>query len=219
MKLIEDLVQGSDEWLALRKSNHITASEAPVIMGVSPWQTPFSLWQYKMGLTPGQKTNNAMKRGTQMEEPARCEFIKLVGIEVKPAIAVSDNHPFMMASFDGLSNDGDVVVEIKCPGRTDHDKALSGVIPDKYYPQLQHQMCVAGVEMMFYFSFDGSKGKVLEVNRDDSYILNMIEKEKEFYKMMEDLCNTLLFKMQIISRSPPLNGINTQESGWWLKIK
>ena len=41
-------IQGTSEWLENRK-NHIGASDAPVVMGVSPWDTPYKLWENKLG--------------------------------------------------------------------------------------------------------------------------------------------------------------------------
>ncbi len=54
------LIQHSNEWLELRK-NKIGASDAPIIMKVSPWKTPYRLWEEKLGLTECV-SNQAMKR-------------------------------------------------------------------------------------------------------------------------------------------------------------
>ena len=40
--------QKSEEWLDWRKKG-IGSSDAPIIMGVSPWKTPFELWEEKTG--------------------------------------------------------------------------------------------------------------------------------------------------------------------------
>jgi len=44
------LVQGSAEWHEHRRHCR-NASETPTVLGVSPWQTPYQLWQVKLGLT------------------------------------------------------------------------------------------------------------------------------------------------------------------------
>lgn len=184
MKIVS-VEQGSKEWLSLR-NNKIGASDAPIIMGMSPWTTPFQLWQIKMGLLQ-IPDNTAMKRGRDLEEQARQKFIEKVGYEVFPTVALHDSIEFMMASFDGISNDGKSIVEIKCPGREDHEKAMDGVIPEKYIPQLQHQMEIAQVECMFYFSYSERSHKILEINRDNKYIKDMIQKEKSFWECMQNL--------------------------------
>lgn len=68
-------------------------------------------------------------------------------------------------------------MEIKCPGQADHDVAKSGKIPEKYIPHLQHQLAVTSLKLAYYFSFDGV-GVIVEVERNDSYIEQMIDLEK-----------------------------------------
>ena len=54
----------------------------------------------------------------------------------------------MRASLDGISMDQEIL-EIKCPYKpnrldSDHQKTKEGKIPEKYWPQLQHQLEVFG---------------------------------------------------------------------------
>lgn len=186
MKLI-DIEQGSAEWLALRK-NKIGASDASSILGIG-FKTPYQLWLEKMGLSETEQ-NQAMRRGIDLEPIARQTFIEAmdcIGLKIIPVVALHDSISFMMASFDGLSEDGKIAVEIKCPGKEDHEKAMDGVIPEKYVPQLQHQMEVAGVQSMFYFSYSERSHKIIEINKDNRYIKDMIEKEKSFWNCMQNL--------------------------------
>lgn len=179
--------QQTKEWHELRKTK-IGASDSPVIMGVSPWKTPAQLWQEKLGLRKSQFQSSAMQRGLALEEPARKEFVRLTGIDMCPAVVVSDEYDFMMASLDGLSNNKKHAVEIKCPYTSkDHDLALSGCVPEKYMPQLQHQMVVCKLEMIFYFSYNEESSKIIEVKRDDDYINSLIKKEVEFWDCWQNL--------------------------------
>jgi putative phage-type endonuclease len=177
--------QGSQEWLALR-NNMVGASDAPVIMEMSPWTTPYQLWQRKMGLVEVAQTE-VMKRGLDLEPIAREQFIESVGYNLSPTVALHDSIPYMMASFDGLSESGEVAVEIKCPGREDHEKAMDGIIPEKYIPQLMHQMEVAGIQSMFYFSFNERSSRILQIEKDENFIKKMIDKEKAFWDCMQNL--------------------------------
>lgn len=179
------MIQGSPDWHDFRRTR-IGASEAPIIMGISPWKTPYKLWQEKIGLIEPDKMNSAMQRGVDLEPIAREKFIEMTGIKVFPAVIEHPEHKWMSASLDGHNLKGDVV-EIKCAGRKDHEIALDGKVPEKYFPQLQHQMAVSGADKIYYFSFDGENGVIIVVPRDDSYIKNMIEKEKEFYRCMIEL--------------------------------
>lgn len=185
MKIIE-IEQNTPEWLQLRKK-YIGASDAPIIMGVSPWATPYMLWKRKLGLEPEQGENAAMKEGKLREEDARKKFIKETGIEVSPHFGVSSHYEWMCASYDGLSSDHKAAVEIKCPGRIDHEQALSGIIPVKYIPQLMHQMIVGGLESIFYFSFTDQSDKILELKRSDVEEELLLTQEKAFWECVNEL--------------------------------
>lgn len=46
---VVDIIQLSEKWFPWRKEG-ITASMIPVIMGLSPYQTPYQLWAELVGL-------------------------------------------------------------------------------------------------------------------------------------------------------------------------
>ncbi len=175
--------QQTKEWHEMRK-NHLGASDAPVFMGVSPFQTNYGLWMEKLGLGKPKVKTPRMEGGLELEQNARDEFYRLKSIEVKPDVKISERQPLFMASLDGWNTNYQTAVEIKCPGHTDHELALNDIIPEKYVPQLQQQMFVYDLSSMFYCSYDGSYLKIIEINRDDEYITNMIRKGKEFWEMV-----------------------------------
>ena len=98
-----------------------------------------------------------------------------------PLCAEHDEFPWMRASFDGITLDHEVIVEIKCPGMKDHQCALDGKVPEKYIPQLQHQLMVSGCKKLHYFSFDGEEGIILPVERDEEYQSHLLEEEILFW--------------------------------------
>ena len=179
-QILEDLEQGSLQWHALRKTK-ITATDAPIIMGASHWKTKIQLYHEKLSPTELHHINERMQRGIDLEPIARDLFTLKTGIVAQPKIVVKD---WAMASLDGMDALCTKIVEIKCPGQKDHAIALSGKVPDHYYPQLQHQMYVTDVNMCYYFSFDGADGVVVEVPRDAKYIEKMIEEEIKFYQCL-----------------------------------
>lgn len=180
------LVQNTEEWLEIRRSK-IGASDAPIIMGISPWKTPYQLWEEKLQLTAPSQKRSYMQRGLDLEEKARECFEKQTGLIVFPQVIYHPEHEWMMASLDGIDFAHKNIVEIKCPGREDHAQALNGKVPEKYFPQLQHQMEVAGVDESWYFSFDGVDGKYIKVYRDDKYVSKLVAKEQEFWGCMQNL--------------------------------
>jgi putative phage-type endonuclease len=176
------ITQNTKQWLEMRKSK-IGASDAPIIMQKSPWKTPYQLWKEKMSLTESSM-NSAMQRGHDLEPIALQCLQEKLGIALRPQVKLHNQRSWMMASVDAVSEDGSVIGEIKCPGKADHEKALSGHLPEHYYPQLQHQMEVCGVEVVNYFSFDGTDGTIVKVYRDGDYIKEMIKQEEKFFECM-----------------------------------
>jgi len=201
------LIQGSLEWLAWRRTK-VTASDAAIIMDVSPWGTKYSLWLEKLDLASPKTCTPAMKRGLDLEDLARKEFYDIVGVEVFPKVLTHPVHTWMSASMDGLSKFGDVAVEVKCPGTKDHSLAIEGVVPDKYFPQLQHQLAVCGLDMIYYLSFDGQEGVILKIHRDNDYIDNLIELEKAFYDCVVNLTPPEITERDFL----------TQNSAQWIAL-
>ena len=191
--------QRSQEWHDMRK-NMIGASDVPVIMGVSPWKTPYQLWLEKVGLRQPEPTNYAQQRGIDNEAQALQKFIEEYGIEpFVPQVVTKDD--WAMASFDGLTFDRSKGVEIKCPGKVDHELALSGQVPEKYYPQLQFQMYVADLKEVSYFSYVSDDDAInLKVERDDAYISEMLSKCRAFLNYMRESVPPALSARDIVQR-------------------
>jgi len=177
--------QNTAEWLEMRK-NCIGASDAPIIMGTSPWKTALALWEEKLGLRQPPQMNAAMSRGHELEPIARQAYNDLTGNCVEEEVVFHPEYKWMMASLDGISLDRSMVVEIKCPGQADHDTAAAGIVPEKYYAQLQHQLAVICLNQLHYFSYRDGECHLIEVKRDEKFIKSMILKEKAFYKCMQD---------------------------------
>lgn len=194
--------QNTSEWLEMRK-NKIGASDAPVIMNVSPYKTPYRLWEEKLDLSIQDSPTIAMQRGHAMEQQAREELEKMTGLLFLPQVKFHTCIPWMMASLDGIDPENKFIAEIKCPNKEDHRKAVRGQVPEKYIPQLQHQMEVCEVEMGYYFSFDGRKGALVKVSRDDAYIKKLIEKEKKFWECIQTWTAPELTEKDYIEQTDP----------------
>ncbi|MFO7685079.1 MAG: YqaJ viral recombinase family protein [Desulfobacterales bacterium] len=175
-----ELDQSTDEWLSWRRGG-IGASDAPVVMGLSPWQTDQELLLLKTGQQVERPANGAMLRGKRLEPLARLAYVQHTGIDVAPVCVQSQEHSWLRASLDGLSTDNRHVVEIKCPGERDHSLAASGSVPEKYFPQLQHILAVTGLAEIFYWSFRFEHTALLKVERDEAFISRLLEKEIDFW--------------------------------------
>jgi putative phage-type endonuclease len=154
------LVQGSKEWHEHR-AQYRNASETAAVLGVSPWLTPLQLWELQTGRTQ-PRVNAAMARGTQLEPLARGAYEQLTGNIAKPKVLVDGQYS---ASLDGLSFDGSLAVEIKCPvkGKTSTlwQQVSQKTIPEHYGWQIQHQLMVSQAQVAHLFIFDESGQRLL----------------------------------------------------------
>lgn len=146
--IFSDAVSGSPdspEWHEWR-SHGIGGSDAGVIAADAglciraTWMpTLTELWERKVGLRAQQKSNPAMQRGRQHEEPARQKYELQTSIMVSPSFGEMDAHPEIRASFDGTTFDELVNVEIKVPSVATVESAKVGDVPGYYLAQLAHQ--------------------------------------------------------------------------------
>ena len=177
--------QNTGEWLEWRRQG-LGASDAPILMGVSPWKTIHELWREKALGEVKEFRSFATERGKRLEDEAVEEVEKLLGVSFFTACIEHPEFPWLRASLDGLSLDEDISLEIKCPGSKDHFSALNGQVPEKYTWQLQQQMLVTGHKSMYYYSYDGSDGVLLEYKADEKMQATLLEKAKWFWQKVQN---------------------------------
>lgn len=155
MSRIVKLVQGSEEWLRHRR-RYRNASETAAVLGMSPWMTPFQLWEVKTGRR-AVETTYAMQRGVELEPFARAAYEADTGHIMEPVVMVRGDYS---ASLDGMLLDNSLILEVKCPlngQKSDTWKAAEeGRVEEHYMLQVQHQLLVSGAEACDFFVFDGN---------------------------------------------------------------
>lgn len=185
MSEIKGMVQGSNEWHDLRRTK-ITGTDSSIILKLNPWKSPYTLFRQKMGLEEIEITS-AMEEGSLLEAEARGQFALKMFL-VEPKVWVSDEHPFMMASLDGvgIENGKLSAVEIKC-GAKSYREAQKGIVPPYYKAQCQHQLATLGLDMIYYWAYRDGHGILIPIYRDQQFIDKMIEKEREFYSHLQNM--------------------------------
>lgn len=66
----------SPEWDAARAGYRIGGSEVAAIVGLSPWDSPYSLWMRKAGIIGKKPVNREMHWGTVLEDAVRTEWLR-----------------------------------------------------------------------------------------------------------------------------------------------
>ena len=153
-----ELQQGTPEWHAFRAA-HYTASDAPAMLGISPYKTRNELLrEKKLGITPelDAATQARMAKGHEYEAQARSVAEVEIGEELYPAVGVCAAHPKLAASFDGITMDGRVVWEHKTLNDTIRASAAKGEIPEHHRAQLEHQLLVSGADKAIFCASNGT---------------------------------------------------------------
>ena len=157
MKIIS-VAQGSTEWASLR-AQHNTASEAPVMMGASKYQTREDLVRQKAtGIIPevGRHQQAIFDRGHVSEAAARLVLEKLTGEEFYPITALSDDGT-LLASMDGITLDDSTLFEHKLWNDKLAARVRAGDLEPHYFWQLEQQLLVTGAEKVIFVCSDGTK--------------------------------------------------------------
>jgi len=176
-----NLKQNTSEWLTERRYR-IGASDAPVIMEVSPYKTREQLLHEKVYGSENIMTP-AMQYGKDMEGEIIEACSLFCGNEpIFPGgVYVHNERDWQLASIDGVNIDVSRIYEVKANNKKNHEIACSGEVPPLHYPQLQHQIATLEMDGTYYFSYLKGEGKLIWCWRNEEYIKELIKKEWEFY--------------------------------------
>jgi putative phage-type endonuclease len=168
-----ELIQGSPEWLAHR-AQHFNASDAPAMMGVSPYKTRAELLrEMHTGVAAAVDiaTQKRFDNGHRAEAMARPLAEEIVGEELYP---VTGTHGRLSASFDGLTLDETQAFEHKAlnaelraafDAMTDaFDRAAPNYcLPVYHRVQMEQQLLVSGAERVLFMASEwGAEGNLIE---------------------------------------------------------
>ena len=137
---------GTPEW-----QTAITASKVAAILGVSPWQSPYSLWVDMTQGRPELEPTAPMLRGTFLEDGILAWFEhdnpswERIGTQL--AVTQPDMQEWAFATLDGLYKDdlgNTVVVEVKTASRLDDWQTEDGgiALPAYYESQVRFQLAL-----------------------------------------------------------------------------
>ena len=170
-----------DEWLKMRGAG-IGASEVAAVIGISPWETPFSLWLKKTGQVPPTEENDAMRRGYYLEDAVVQWWMHETGEQVIKASAadiiyVHPEHPYMLVTPDRIVKGRKKILEVKSTAVNMGDS-----IPDYYLAQVTYQMYVTGIHNaeLIYIQGGLTFGRFI-VDYDEEFANLIAERVTEFW--------------------------------------
>ncbi|MCG8612003.1 MAG: YqaJ viral recombinase family protein [Pseudomonadales bacterium] len=190
-----DLNQRSDKWLQWR-SQGITASDIPIILGLSPYKTPWQLWAEKVGRinAPDISNNPNVKRGVRLEDEARQMAESRYGEVLLPICGECARWDVLRASFDGLDSNMEPY-EFKAPSESVwEDIGKNGIESGTYklYEAQVHAQCVVAGAKTGRLIFYKEDGQDL-----DFPVTLTLERENEILEAAK------LFWEHVITNTPP----------------
>lgn len=148
---IHELVQGTPEWTAYR-AQHDNASDAPAMMGASPYKSRTDLLQERFtGLAPDvdAATQARFDAGHRFEALARTLAEEIVGDDLYP---VTGSLGTLSASFDGLTMDEMVAFEHKTLNDEIRRAATASDLGLHLRIQMEQQLLVSGAEKCLFLA-------------------------------------------------------------------
>ena len=168
------------EWLEMRRKT-MGASDAPIILGISPWSSPHEIWLSKMGMDATEETQ-AMRLGHYLQSGVALEALHQIGgsVVAEEPFAVHQNG-WASATPDYIirQDDQNVILEIKCT----HEKNWD-TVPEHYLMQVHWQCWVHGIERAYIAVLHGSsqvKVYELQINLFSDWFVDSIAHAKTWW--------------------------------------
>jgi putative phage-type endonuclease len=154
--------QGSEAWLSHR-AKCLNASDAPTMMGVSPYKSRADLLKEKYtGITPeiDTKTQARFDYGHEVEEMALPIAEHIINDELFPMVATDDTGKYS-ASADGSTMFCEIGFEHKLWNDSLAATVATGYVPESHKWQLVHQQMVFGFEKILFMVSNGTGEKMV----------------------------------------------------------
>lgn len=167
------------EWLEWRRGG-IGASDIAAIMGISPWQSRFSLWADKTGAVAiDEHESELFEAGHFLELAIGPWWAKRTGGTILETQGLY-TRGVGRCTIDGKGQlqDDLINIEIKTGERGDN---YDNGIPAHYQAQAQWQMWITGLNVTHFALLAGRILKLYTLERDDEDIAIMIEAAEQFW--------------------------------------
>lgn len=184
MKIITDMVQGSDAWHAHR-AEHFNASDAPAMMGCSQYSSRQDLLrELATGIKPAinATTQSIFDKGHLFEALARPMAEDIIGAALSPCVGYEGK---LSASFDGITITDDVIFEHKTLNKDlleimSQEGFTGNGLPLQYRVQMEQQLYLSGADKCLFMA-----SKWEPVDEITNYFV-IVDGEKQYYEPTEE---------------------------------
>ncbi len=207
--ITHDVQQGSQEWLDLR-NKFFPASDAPAMMGVSPYKTREDLLKERStGIIPevDAATQKRFDDGHRFEALARALAEEIIGEELFPVVGSEGKYS---ASFDGLTMLEEICFEHKTASGALIDAIEAGNLPEHYRIQMEQQLMVSGASKCLFMASKWTENDQLVIKRSCWYEPDMKLRERiiaGWEKFEEDLKNYTPREVKEAPKAEPIKAL------------
>ena len=189
MNAISTKTMSHDDWLSVRTTG-IGGSDAPAIMGVSPFLSLVQLYLLKTGQAKSNAETAKTRAGHAMEAVIanlyRAETGHFVRRDLK--VRIHPEHRFLLVNLDRvILGDPRGVGILECKNTSSQFlrryEQEGYELPPSWYTQVQHAMMVTGyawAEVAAYV--DGWELRIFPVARDEAFIRELQAREIRFWR-------------------------------------
>lgn len=180
-----------EEWLRLRNTLGIGASEIAAICGLNPsnWTTAFDVWAQKKGYAEPKEESYPMRRGRLVEQALAAEFAQVTGKVAHRTLNIiftNEKYPNVFCTPDSFTDD-DEIVEFKnvssLPGTQGWGEAWSDVVPVHYLAQVTLQMGILERDhALMGVDFGNREYRVYDVPFDKAFFEAMVARAQHFWR-------------------------------------
>lgn len=187
-----DRVEHDDRasWLTERRTG-LGGSDVAGVLGLSPWQSPWSVWADKVGLLPlDTDETDAQEFGLMAEPMLRDYFHRRTGLHVIGAqtSVTHPDHPWARVTLDGYvadSPNSDPAAALGVFESKTTSEAPWTDVPIHYQCQAQWAMWVTGQPVCWFgvlhIAYGRVKFRVYEFHRDDTDIATLEDRCRRFW--------------------------------------
>ena len=200
MRIINNLQQGSQEWLDIRLGIPTASDFSKIITSKGEKSTSLRDYAFQVAselqITEQEEVykNEAMQRGNDLEDEARQIYQEKTFNIVKEIGFVHCKH--YGYSPDGFVDDNGII-EIKCPNQKTHTKYLyNKKLPTIYKAQVQGGLLATDRKWCDFVSYHPNFNKkqqllIVRVHRDEEFITKLKEYLVQFDKLKKDIINNI----------------------------
>ena len=194
-RLVPTSGMSREEWLKLRRKS-IGGSDAAGMIGLSRWESPYSVWADKTGRLPDKPETEAMRQGRDLEDYVARRWMQETGKKVRRinAVVYHPQYPYSHADIDRWVVGENAGLECKTTSSLDLRKFEGVEFPEQYYCQCIHYMAVTGADRWYLAVLVFGRGFYI-------FTLERVDVESEILALMQ--AETRFWEHYVATDSPP----------------